>query len=279
VHSDLHGEFVINIPVSIDKKNLTTTATDGSGKGNYRVILNKTFKDELASSLSNIAVNDWQILEQMYQSDYFKENPDFHKANFSIKVRSGDKVARESYWKKNVSNSTTLIEVIKMIKPFEMMGGKIVFRGGNSIIAQDGALIVIDGIKMGTDPSALTSINIQDVEDIQILLNPIDMSRYTSLNSVGVIEIKTKRGKNTSSVNEDPDKGKDPTIFIPQAIGNDKYDLKTTLQWIPVLFTDENGEATIPFKAGGIISTFVIEIAGFTDQGQWIGNQAEIRVE
>jgi hypothetical protein len=278
-HSDLHGEFVINIPVSVEKKNLTATATDGSGKGNYRVILNKTFKDELASSLSNIVVNEWQILEQLYQLDYFKENPDFHKIGSSNKVRGGDKVVREPYWKKNISNSTTLLEVIKTIRPFEMMGGKIVFRGANSIIAQDGALIVIDGIKMGTDPSILSSFSVQDVEDIQIFVNPIDMSRYTALNSVGVIEIKTKRGKNTSSLSEDPNKGNDASLFKPEAIGNDKYDLKTTLQWIPVLFTDVNGEATIPFKTGGIKSTFVIEIAGFTDQGQWIGNQSEIRVE
>ncbi|HEY3387924.1 MAG TPA: MG2 domain-containing protein, partial [Prolixibacteraceae bacterium] len=75
-HSDQHGKFVINLPVSIDKKNLAATATDGEGKGNYHVILNKSFKDELASNLNNVSVNEWQILEQLYASNYFKENPD-----------------------------------------------------------------------------------------------------------------------------------------------------------------------------------------------------------
>lgn len=280
-HSDQHGEFVINLPFTVDKKNLSASATDGSGKGSYRVILNKSFKDELINNLNKASVNDWQLLEQMYQANYFKENPDFYKISYSSKVRSGEKVTREPYWKKNITNSTNLLEILKTIKPYEMMAGKIVFRGANSLIAQDGAMIVIDGIKMGTDPSALSTISPQDVEDIQILLNPVDMSRYTSLNSVGVIEIKTKQGKgnNGPSETESSSKASNPRVFKPESIGNDKYNLKTTLQWIPILFTDENGEATIPFKAGGIKSTYVFEIAGFTDQGQWIGNQTEITIK
>ena len=101
------------------------------------------------------------------------------------------------------------------------------------------------------------------------------------MNSVGIIEITTKHG----SVTKESPKAAGSRILSPQrlfkpfAIGNDKYDLKTTLLWIPVLFTDENGEVTIPFRTGGIKSSFVLEIAGFTDQGQWIGNHTEIKVE
>lgn len=280
-HSDQHGEFVINLPFTVDKQNLSASATDGSGKGNYRVILNKNFKDELINSLNKTSENDWQELKQMYQANYFKENPDFLKIGTTSKSKGGDKTPREPYWKKNVTNSTSLIEIIKTIRSFEMIGGKIVFRGANSLMAQDGALIVLDGVKMGTDPSILSEINPRDVEDIQILLNPVEMSRYTSLNSVGVIEIKTMQGKGNNNPFETDSKGKTSAIkvFKPESIGNDKYNLKTTLQWIPILGTDENGEATIPFKAGGIKSTYVFEIAGFTDQGQWIGNQTEITIK
>jgi hypothetical protein len=280
-HSDQHGEFVINLPFTVDKQNLSASATDGSGKGNYRVILNKNFKDELINSLNKTSENDWQVLEQMAHANYFKENPDFLKIGSTSKSKGGDKTPREPYWKKNVTNSTSLIEIIKTIRSFEMIGGKIVFRGANSLMSQDGALIVLDGVKMGTDPSILSEINPRDVEDIQILLNPIEMSRYTSLNSVGVIEIKTMQGKGNNNPFETENKGKTSgvKVFKPESIGNDKYNLKTTLQWIPILGTDENGEATIPFKAGGIQSTFVFEIAGFTDQGQWISNQSEITIK
>jgi len=280
--SDQHGEFVINLPVSVEKKNLSASATDASGRGEYQVILNKSFKDELANSLNNVCVNDWQILEKLYASNYFKENPDFFKAISTSKVKGADKKPREPYWKKNLSTATNLLDILKTIRPFELMGGsKIVFRGQNSFNFQDGALIVIDNQKMGTDASILTSINIHDVEDMEVYVNPVDMSRYTSLNSVGVIVITTKRGSsnNESVVADDSTNESLQKQFKPDFIGNEKYDLKTTLQWIPVLFTDEKGEAVIPFKAGSIKSTYVLGIAGFTDQGQWIGNQTEIKVE
>jgi outer membrane lipoprotein-sorting protein len=279
--SDERGEFVINLPVSVEKKNLSASATDGSGKGNYHVVLNKTFKDELANCLNNVSVNDWQILEQLYASNYFKDNPDYFKAIPVSKVKSTDKKTREPYWKKYLTTSSNLLEILKTIKPYELMGGKIVFRGANSFNYQDGALIILDGQKMGSDASTLSSINTHDVDDIEVYTNPSDMSRYTSLNSVGVIVITTKRGKPN---NETVELDNGPTVslpkqFKPQVIGNEKYDLKTTLQWIPVLFTDDNGEAVIPFKAGGIKSTFVLELAGFTDLGQWIGNQSAIKIE
>jgi len=283
--SDQHGEFVINLPLSVEKKNLSASATDGSGKGNYHVILNKSFKDELANSFNNTSVNEWKILEQLYVSNYFKENPDYFKPIPASKVKSGEKKVREPYWKKNLSTATNLLDIIKTIRPYELMGGsKIVFRGQNSFNFQDGAMIVIDNQKMGTDASILSSVNIHDVDDIEIFTNPVDMSRYTSLNSVGVIVITTKRGGSDKETNEtedavDSQKESLQKQFKPEFIGNEKYDLKTTLQWIPVLFTDENGEAIIPFKAGGVKSTFIVEIAGFTDQGLWIGNQTEIKVE
>jgi hypothetical protein len=96
-----------------------------------------------------------------------------------------------------------------------------------------------------------------------------------------VIEIKTIHGKGNNNPFETDNKSKiiGIKVFKPESIGNDKYNLKTTLQWIPIFGTDENGEATIPFYTGGIQSTFVFEIAGFTDQGQWIGNQTEITIK
>lgn len=279
--SDLQGVFVINVPVTVEKRNLSASATDKTGRGNYRVILNKSFKDELTNSLNHLTVNHWELLDQIFQANYLRENPDFFKARPSVKVRSDDKKGGEPYWKKYLTGSSNLLDVIKSIRPFEMSGGKIIFRGMNSFIAQDGALIVIDGQRMGTDASALNVINPQDVDDIRILLDPVEMGVYSALNSIGIIEIKTKRGGSESNAIEvaAPIKEGHPRQFTPEAIGDEKYDLKTTLQWIPVLYTNEKGEGTIPFRAGAIKSTFVLEVAGFTDQRNWIGSQTEIKVE
>ena len=280
--SDQHGEFAVNIPVSIERNNLSASATDGTGKRNFKVKLHKSFKEELLNSLNLNTVYDWQILDKMDQANYFQENSDYFKARSSVRVRGAEKKPNEPYWKRYLNSSSNLLEIIKTIRPFEMSGEKIVFRGMNSILAQDGALIVIDGQRVGTDASQLSIVNPQDVEDIRILLDPVEMGMYTSLNSVGVIEIKTKHGmSNESKSNEVADNTNNNAVklFTPEAIGEAKYDLKTTLQWFPVLYTDENGEAIIPFKTGGIKSTFILEITGISSHRQWIRATSEIKVE
>lgn len=280
--SNLHGEFSVNLPVSVEKQNLSATATDVLGKLNYKVRLNKSFKDEILNSLKTMSVVDWDVLEQLNIASYFIRNPDYFKAKTSVRVRVGEKKVSQAYWKRYVNGSSSLLEILSSIRPYEMSGGKIIFRGRNSFLAQDGALIVIDGVRMGTESSQLSMINPLDIEDIRILLDPVEMGQYTGLNSVGVIEITTKRGR-ISEIKPDEASMKSseklPKSFTPEPIGEGKYDLKTTLQWIPVLFTDENGEATIAFKTGNVKSTFLLEIAGFTNQRQWIGGRTEIKVE
>ena len=279
-HSNERGEFAINLPTGVDGKNITASATDESGKGNFRVILNMNFKEELTASLNRDKETNWDNVDQLSQMGYFKSNPDFLKATPPVKFRNDEK-SREPYWKKYLTSSTNLLEIIKTMRSYELTGGKIIFRGSNSFYYQDGALIVVDGVKMGTDASQLNIINPNDVDDIQILLNPVDMSNYTSLNAVGVIVIKTKRGLASAVTSIDNSKPvvKESENFKPQAIGYDKYDLKTTLQWLPSVFTNDNGEVRIPFKTGAIKSNFVLDIAGYTDQGQWFGKQIEIKVE
>lgn len=280
--SDQNGVFAINLPISVDKKTLTSSATDSTGKWKFHVKLNKSFKDEIVNYLNIVTVNNWQILDQIFQSNYFRENLDFFKARPSVKVRSGEKKIPEAYWKRYLTGSANLLDILKSIRSFELSGNKIVFRGMNSFLQQDGALIVIDGQQMGSDASQLSMLNPMDIEDIRILLDPAEMGIYTGLNSVGVIEIKTKNSNSLdlkSPEIADPVKDNSSKLFTPEPIGESKYNLKTTLQWFPVLSTDAKGEATIPFRTGNIHSTFILEIAGFSDTKQWISGQMEIKVE
>lgn len=98
-------------------------------------------------------------------------------------------------YKTLLENGTPIMEVLKTIKPYNMYGNKIVFQGSaNSLLAQDGALIIIDGISRGTDATVLNALNPYDIDKINISTNPTDIQRYTGLNSVGIIEIETKKG-------------------------------------------------------------------------------------
>jgi hypothetical protein len=225
-------------------------------------------------------INEWKFLEDLQKSGYFKENPDFLKVNSSGKSKAVDNKAKTPFWKKYLENSNNLRDVIKMIKPFESINGKLVYRGANSFSNQDGALIVIDGQKMGTDAEILNQINPNTVEDLQISVDPTEITKYTSFNSIGVIEIKTKRGQPTvnSAIKSENQKDNVAGTFSPAPIGNKKYNLLTTLQWIPNLWTNESGETMIRFTAGNIKSTFTLNIIGRTEKGEWFEKQMEISV-
>jgi hypothetical protein len=89
-----------------------------------------------------------------------------------------------------------IFDIIRQAKPYQLMGSKIVFAsiGMNSFNFQDGALIVIDGIKVGTDAGILSSIPVTDIEQVNVYTNPSDIQRFTGLNNAGIVEIITKKG-------------------------------------------------------------------------------------
>jgi hypothetical protein len=152
-----------------------------------------------------VAKEDWnkKLANNNYQRDngrviyrntratsyFIVSNPDYLKS--MRKVVKNDKPA----YKYLLENGTDLPRVIFTMKPYEWYGNKIVFYGSrNSLSFQDGALIVVDGIQVGQDGSVLNNINPYDVDEINISTLPMDIQRYTGFNSVGVIEIDTKRG-------------------------------------------------------------------------------------
>jgi hypothetical protein len=182
-------------------------------------------------------------------------------------------------WKKYLDAGGNLLDAVKIIHPYDSRNNKIIFHGLNSFSNQDGALIVVDGQKLGTDASVLAQLNPTTIENLRILLDPQDIVQYTGFNSIGVIEITTKRGQsmNSQSFNQDlhlPSEG----LFTPIPIGNKKYNLLTTLQWIPDLQTNDNGEATITFTTGNIKSIFILKVFGHTEKGEWFEKRFEIPV-
>jgi hypothetical protein len=222
--------------------------------------------------------NEWKFLQAFQQSDYFKENPDFLKTGITGK-KVIENEANVPAWKKYLESGGNVFDAIKIIHPYNYSDNQIVFQGFNSFSNQDGALIVIDGQKLGTDASVLAQLNPTTIENLRILLDPQDIVQYTGFNAIGVIEITTKRGTsmNSESFNQDlhlPSEG----IFTPKPIGNKKYNLLITLQWVPDLWTNDNGEATITFTTGNIKSTFILNIVGHTEKGEWFEKQLEIPV-
>lgn len=144
----------------------------------------------------------------------------------------------------------SIFDVIMRIKPYHIENGKITFGVNtmNTINNQDGALIVVDGIKMGTNIEILNSIPVPDIAHINVSTNPMDIQRYTALNNVGLIEIFMKKN------------------FSPEETDEIKTG-SNTLCWKPNLITDSSGKATITFSGSNSYNEVLITVEGIAANG------------
>jgi hypothetical protein len=166
-----------------------------------KFIINRMIYDEIsAQGLIARSAGMVTISNLLSSSGFAAANP-----KFIYELYTDVQIKRKPSYKTMLENGTPLMEVLKTIKPFNMYGNKIVFQGSaNSLLAQDGALIIMDGISRGTDATILNSLNPYDIDKINISTNPSDIQRYTGLNSVGIIEIETKRGEDMIDKAQEP---------------------------------------------------------------------------
>jgi len=157
---------------------------DNMDLGDLQVILCKYYKE----SKKFLSYSDYDIYN-LLNAEYF------YNLNYNNGASEIPKVKSKEAYLVALEQGTSVINVISMIKSYTLMGDKIIFPGGlNSINSQEGALIVIDGIKMGSSSSALSRVNPNDITKIFISTNISDIQKYSSFNSVGLIDITTKKG-------------------------------------------------------------------------------------
>jgi hypothetical protein len=152
-----------------------------------------------------------------------------------------------------------ILDIIQQMKPYQIVDGKIMFanRGITSIYYQEGALIIVDGIKRGTDASILSTIPITDIARINVSTNSADIQKYTAMNSNGIIEIYTKNSSLAPQTGEPVNNNKTSAIL-----------------WTPDVKTDSAGHVCITFTNKSRASGVVISVAGVTAHGL-IGESSE----
>ncbi len=156
-----------------------------------------------------------------------------------------------------------IFDILRRIKPYYLVNDKIVFTssGVTSLNNQDGALIVINGINSGTDSKILNTIPVADIARITASTNPMDIQRYTGMNSVGVIEIYTKKGRDTD-------------ITPVPAVGNKS----SSLFWESGIITNSSGKAPISFLNDKSSPVIIISVAGITAGGMFGNSTIQLSV-
>lgn len=257
-------------------------ATDPEGKHELVVIFNKNIADRIADfAAKTLQKFNLMDTEKFADENYFKSNPDLIlKAPKSIKPISNTFENQ----RKMLETATSILDVIKATKAFRIANNQIVFVGfENSINYQGGALIVLDGQQLGTDVSVISNIAPSDVDHIFISTNPMEIQRYTGLNSVGLIEIFTKKPKLPESFSEEEVKANkyDGIFRIPNEFklaGSKQNNHRTTLLWIPEQTISETRQFEFTIPAGQVFSDFVIEVQGIAPDGRMGVSMAEFSV-
>jgi hypothetical protein len=133
-----------------------------------------------------------------------------------------------------------------------MENGKIRFgiSAGNSLNNPEGALIVVDGVRMGSDAAILSNISITDIAKIKVLTNIIDIQRYSGMNGEGIIEISMKKGPGLEKNEETMVRSKSNTLF-----------------WGPDTMTDNKGKASVSFFFNDSSAEVLISVEGITANG------------
>lgn len=266
------GKFLFANMNAANIDDYSAKATDQDGKRELTVSLNKNFDARISEYVRKLGFRQMVTnTSKTVDPQYFANNDFlFQKAPKIVKTNTS---ALDNQ-RRMLSTSTNLMDVIKSIKPYKIMNNQIVFIGTeNSINYQGGALIVLDGQQMGTDISAISNISPMEVDHINISTNPMDIQRYTGLNSVGVIEIfqksaKVPEGETTKRPVRKYDGEYSLANTFEAAPTNLKRDTRTTLLWIPEQKVDASGLFEFTVTGGRVSTDFVIDVEGVAGNGR-----------
>ncbi len=152
-------------------------------------------------------------------------------------------------------------------------GSAVYIRGGNLP-----ALILLDDLEVDMSRDMLSSIDIDDVEFIDIIAGA-DAAIFGGRGDGGVVNIKLREGvrpgkkalPSTDIIRNlgvrIPTEFYQPKYDVPQQRNDKKPDLRTTLAWIPDAIPDADGTVKIEFYTADFPSVYDIIVEGITASG------------
>ncbi|MBN2349117.1 MAG: hypothetical protein JXJ22_09785 [Bacteroidales bacterium] len=267
----------------INLDNLEISATSDKKIKNYAIKLDNSFESEVSETfLSDI--HDWQEDKYVLLAKY--EIPEIlYSEPYESPKKKDVLYKNKQYDKKQYSSFTSVVDILKTMKYFNVMDNKIVFRP-TSINYQDGALIVIDGAKTGTDIGILRNLSPSLIENIEILTEPSEYMIYTSMNTQGVIVISTTKEQPLSDISVENNTNKNTDIlydksFVPGTAKNNsdaEIRNRTTLYWDTDLTFNNTNEVDISFFNSGVTGNFVCVLQGIDRKGNLYFSQFKFEV-
>lgn len=284
--SDSQGIFHIIFDNNVINYNFLTIAV-ANENGKTGSIL-KLFNRYSQNILENKAVNkeQWKYNQKVDLIKY--RNPKLLYSGRYGQGRIKEKKATVSkgYDYERFSSFTSVLDVIKEIKDYKIDNREIFFTGRTSppgILR--GAVIVLDGIAIGTDIEILNQISPKEVRNITISTWPSDIQKYTALNSIGVIEISTIRGRQESNLSQIQEFQQDMLMIdhqfmVPDYLNgeNPETDNRITLFWEPDMLIQKSVIGNVVFYTSDQTGLFKCILQGTDQHGDYFSKKIDINV-
>ncbi|MBN2214764.1 MAG: hypothetical protein JW723_11015 [Bacteroidales bacterium] len=202
------------------------------------------------------------------------------------KIHMKKETSRKGYDYERFASYTSVLDIIKEIKDHQIVNGEIFFKGrGTRPDNARGAIIVLDGIAIGSDIDILNRISPKEIRNIMISVWPSDIQKYTDLGNSGVIEISTISGRQGGSETYTRKFQQDLLMIDHQlnspdyALGdNPPYDNRVTLFWMPDVTIEESGNNTVTFYTSDITGTYRCILQGKDQRGHFFSRDIDITV-
>lgn len=241
------GEALIGVAVSIKEKNTgVTTDIDGnySIKAEENDILVFSY---IGMKMQEVPVNgrtsidvvlnpDAEILEEVVVVGYGVQKKS-HLTGSVSKV-TNEKLDQVPLARVDDALAGQVAGVnIQMTNPAAGEAPTIRVRGPGSITFGSSPLIVVDGIAVGNDADYLSSLDMNDVESVEVLKDAASSAIYGSRGANGIIMITTKAGK------EGPTRLNYDTYVGFKSVPDNDY-LTTVADWSDFVRTNNGGVLT-----------------------------------
>ncbi|MBN1819915.1 MAG: hypothetical protein JXR31_14225 [Prolixibacteraceae bacterium] len=280
--SDNEGIFTFLSVDPADKQFFTISASDREGKNEYNVKIVQSFDELLGKYIRRFDLQNSAIdvpREKLIEFISLNENTILNAPVKPVKVT---RQFNEPAYKQLLKSSTSLLEVIKSIKPFSLSGDAIIFPGMlNSINSQMGAIIVVDGQQLGKSSSVLDNYNPLDIEEINVYTDPVNSQKYTGFASGGLIEIFTKKAE-IAPVQQDEESQEENLYMngyripreynsVTNLLAEKENKLKSTLYWNPDLNIESGQSSRLFIPLSELKTDYIIRITVLDSSGG-VGN-------
>jgi len=261
------GKFVFSLPDYVDTVNVEITAVRRTGRKNLVILVDESELPETEEWYSK-----YTMAMEITGTNIFKPVEERQEDTSQFRMeglyREPDDVI---YLNDQLRTYNNVYDIIKgRIPGVDVQGDRVIIRGIGSLYGGTDPLYLIDNIPV--DKSAVSSLNPNDVERIEILKGP-SAAIYGSRGANGVISIYTRRGffMKKGVLNFQMLGYYHPREFYSPRYGTNFDNLlpddRTTLFWAPEVITNSMGQAELIFYSSDTKGTFEVVIEGISDEG------------